>query len=347
MKVAKVFRNGEDVIITADEVLKNRELYKDVEFVDPEEEFRVKFVKDCKGHKGPYFRLYLSKEDYKRLTPERKTRYDIISEQRHLQNGLWHTHWEEKVRPHGKTEYYIKTCGCKSSKYKRTDFYYDEGKTCVEFQHSYIAGDFNERNEFYTREGLNVVWLYDLMKMPVKAIGNGVFELLEDNAKGFFRIAEEPSNLRDYPVFIQVKGGLIYRVDKLERKEIDNELKSTVRLFIPVATFTEDEFVDGIINCRDVFKSKKSIYELWDKSYKMMIVTDGKDTIKITGGNDGEIYKDYRNGQPKYAYVNWYGTHFKPRNNKEYSLKIELAKEKKWRLVHAYEREKCCGTILE
>lgn len=346
MNKALIFKDGDEVIVTAQEVLDNNDFYRDFEFVDPEEKFRVNFIRDCKGHTGPYFRFYLSKEDYIKLSPERKSRYDILADQRHFQEGPWHRYWEEKFKPYGKTEYYVRSSETKS--YKRSDFFYFEGKTCVEFQHSYIANDFEDRNEFYSKEGLNIVWLYDLSKMTVKVNEEGDFEILENNAKGFFRVAEHPNNLKEYPVFIQVKGGIIYRVDELRRKEIDDEKKSTIRLFKPIGTYTEDQFVEGIINCGEEFKSSRfktfglsSIHELWDKRYSVMIVTDGKKEIKITGTKDGSMFCDLDFGAVIYNYVDWYpgANSFQTRNETNYRMKNEESYAKKWKLLKAYYRK--------
>jgi len=346
MDKALIFKDDEERIVTADEVLKNFDDYKDVEFVDPEEEFRVNFIKDCKGHYGPYFRFYLSKEDYKKLTPERKTRYDILADQRHFQEGPWHRYWEEKFSPHGEIEYYVRST--ENKKYKRSDFFYPKGKTCVEFQHSYIANDFEERNDFYSKEGLNIVWLYDLSKMAVKERNDGYFEILENNAKGFFRIAENKKNLEEYPVFIQVKGGIIYRVKELLRKDIDNDLKSTIRLFKPFGTYSEDEFVKAVLNCDDNLKSEhfkstelSSIYDLWNRSYSVMIVTDGEKEIKITGTKDGGMFRKLDSGAIRFSYVDWYwkSKTFKERNVTDYPMSKAEANSKKWKLLKSYFRK--------
>lgn len=346
MRKALLFKDGNEIILSAQQVLDNYETYKYEEFVDPEYEFRVNFIKDCKGHTGPYFRFYLSKEDYSKLSTEKKTKYDILANQRHFQEGPWHRYWEDKFKQYGNIEYYIKAKN--ERKYKRADFFYLNGKTCVEFQHSYIANDFEERNEFYDKEGLNIVWLYDLTMVSVKENNEGYFEILENNAKGFFKVSENQQNLSDYPVFIQVKGGTIYRVKELLRKEIDNKLKSTIRFFKNDGIYTEDEFVKGVIESNTSFKSKKfkekglsSIYDLWDKSYSMIIITDGEKEIKITGTKDGGIFSDLNFGNILFNYVDWLGNSnlFLDRNGKNYRMKKSESNEKKWKLLKAYYRK--------
>lgn len=345
MKFALIFKDNEKKIISATEVLNNMSFYKNCEFIDPEEEFKVIFVKNCKGHYGPYFRLYLSRSDYLKLSPERKDRYDILCKQRHYQESKWHRDWEQKLEPYGKIEHYVKSDI--NNKYKRSDFYYEKGKCCVEFQHSYIANDFENRNEFYSNNGLNIIWLYDLTNMSVKNCYDGYFEILENNAKGFFRIAEKESNLTEYPVFIQVKGNLIYRVKQLLRKDIDNGLNSTIRIFKNSGVYTEDEFITKILNSDSEFKAKyflknelKNIHELWDKDFSLMIVTDGEKEIKITGLKNGEIFRDY-DGNIFYNYVDWFQTSntFRERSKTNYRMKRFDEYSKKWKLLRAYYRK--------
>ncbi|MCR4698520.1 MAG: hypothetical protein K5762_04045 [Bacilli bacterium] len=276
MNKALVFQNGKEEIVTARDVLDNWSIYKNKEFSDPEENFRVKFIKDCKGHKGPYFRLYLSREDYNKLSPERKNRYDILKDQRHYQESAWHNSWEEKFSQYGYTEHYIHIKDCPL--YKRADAYIPEVNTCVEFQHSYIANDFEERNNFYKSAGINIIWLYDLTKQTLKFSENK-HELLENNSNGFFKISEVPDNLKDNYVFIQVRGNKIYRVDELKRKEINNPLQSTIRYFNSSISYSIEEFIQGVITgqfLKENNVSLHSIKDLWDKSYSMMIVNDQK-----------------------------------------------------------------------
>ena len=47
---------------------------KNMHFVDPEYEFRVRFVRGAKNNGGPYFRLYYSYEEYKKKYPDRADR---------------------------------------------------------------------------------------------------------------------------------------------------------------------------------------------------------------------------------------------------------------------------------
>lgn len=353
MRKARLFKNGEPVLVEADQVLAG-EYSRYEDFVDPEYEFRVTFVKDSKGHGGPYFRLYLSREDYNALTPERKTRYDILCEQRHYAESKWHREWEEKCSPFCKKEYYVRG---QDKSYKRADCYCEKSKTAIEFQHSFIAHDFEERCEFYTSLGLNIVWLYDLTMMTVVPKEDGFFEILENNAKGFFRIAEDPANLADYPVFIQVRGGKIYRVAELQRKEIEGDKKSTVRFFKPVSAWDEKSFLDGLESLGEDFRSRayiestepkgKTIAELWDPSYSQMIVRDlvqNKEIVIFASKNgDGDMMREYGEAWLRVAYVTYdektgrwsYNSH-----GNFYSLGKFQQEERKWALLKAVSKTK-------
>ena len=265
---ARLFKNGNNKIVYANEVKEG--LYdRHANFQDIEYEFRVTYVNSAKNHGVPYFKLYLSKDDYRKLSPELRTKYDILCELRHWQNGPWHRSWQDKFNSFCKIEQYIKNMD--TGKYKYADAYYEEKKICIEFQHSYIDSYFEERNEFYNALGIKVVWLYDLTNLEVKNNNDGTYEILEDNAKGFFRIAEKEENLKNSIVLIHAKNKKIYRINELLRKEIKaKELKSTIRCFKPVSIYDEDEFVQRIKNADNKLLNLKveeeadTLYHLWE-----------------------------------------------------------------------------------
>ena len=66
MKYARLFRENEEPILVSSEQVKEGLYSRDEEFVDPEYEYRVRFVKGAKNNGGPYFRLYHSYEEYKK-----------------------------------------------------------------------------------------------------------------------------------------------------------------------------------------------------------------------------------------------------------------------------------------
>lgn len=309
MKTALIFQAGEPLLVTAEEVKSGKYSKDEYEFVDPEYEFKVQFVRGAKNNGGPYFRLYYSYEDYKRLFPERADRYQIVADMRRYQESVWHRNWKDQLSPFCEIEKTIKNPHTK--KYKFADAFYSDSNTVIEIQHSYIALDFEERNKFYADMGMNTVWLYDLSRANVVKTENGVVEILENNANGFFRISENPENLLNHNVFIQTKSKLIYRVKELLRHTVKSELKSTIRYFIPAPTYTEEEFIQAIKNNAffnyqqyskaitsandDKGLGGKSIPELWNKQYSNMIVKDltNGQRILVIGDKSGNIVRNY------------------------------------------------------
>ena len=345
MRTALLFKDDVEATVTAIQI-RDGEYSRYEDFVDPEYQFRVVYVKDSKYHGGPYFRLYFARDYYISMNPERKSQYDILRGQRHYLESQWHRDWEEKLSPFCKIEYIIKN---EQGDRKRADAFYLQGKTAIEFQHSYIDRDFEGRNAFYGSFGCNTVWLYDLTMMNVVDKEDGSFEILENNAKGFFRVAENPANLEDYPVFIQVRGGTIYRVSKLVRKEIQDSRKSTIRFFTPDATFSEEEFVTGIKSQDVIFLSKQyaeslkpkghTLLELWDKNFSQMVAEDmwtGKQIVVFAEDN-GYMMRDFDDPyRIRVAYVTFNEKTGKWIYNAPgtfYTIGVSKQKEKKWRLL--------------
>ena len=180
---ARLFVEGERKFVTPEEYL-NQYAQRGYELTDPDSEFSVKCVRNCKGGYGPYFKLYLSLDDYEKLSSDRKTAWDILSNQRHYIDGRWHRKWEGVFSSFCQKEKTIKNeeTGIR----KRADAFFEEGKTVIEFQHSYIGDDFEVRSTHYSSLGLNMVWLCDLTKGSVLPRDDGTYEVLEDNAKPFF-----------------------------------------------------------------------------------------------------------------------------------------------------------------
>ena len=338
MKKALLFREDrEPILVTAEEV-KEGKYRRDSEFVDPEYEFKVQFVRGARNNGGPYFRLYYSYEEYKKLYPDRASRYEIVANMRRYQESEWHRAWKEKMRDFCVIEKSIKHPSTK--KWKIADVFYEKTQTCIEFQHSYIALDFEERNKFYSDLSIDTIWLYDLPKANVREDDQGNIEILEDNARGFFRIAENPNNLKNYRVYIQVKIGEIYRVTELLRRESSNEKKSTIRYFVPVEAYTEQGFINAIKNndfkiIRDIGaerneKQPKSIQELWDKPYKWMILknVETEKIIYINCNHRGDIYRDFSTDCIRYKYVNDEKSF--PSSKKDYPLSHQEEKKAVW-----------------
>jgi len=337
MNEARIFKDNRSTVVKARDVLSGA-ISKENEFVDLEYEFRVIFVKSAKNNGSPYFRLYLSREDYKRLSKEQKSKYDILCEMRNLKESPWHREWKDKLKAFCSIEKTIRNI--KTNQCKRADAFCEESNTCIELQHSYIANDFEERNAFYSRLGINIIWLYDLTKSNVKKINENVYEILENNAKGFFKISEIESNLFDWPIFIQSKDGFIYEIKKLERKSIDDELKSTIRQFSPIEIFSESEFFEFIKNYKNNSNKPCSIRELWKQKFSCMVVEDTYtgNQLLITGRYDGTIYRDFQYDCILYQFVVFENPTYKIKGNNEYPMSKEEEESKKWILLYGYVR---------
>ena len=78
MKYALLFRENEENVLVSAEDIQNGKYSRCDEFVDPEYEFKVQYVKGARNNGGPYFRMYYSYEEYKCMCPDRKTRYEIL-----------------------------------------------------------------------------------------------------------------------------------------------------------------------------------------------------------------------------------------------------------------------------
>ena len=347
MDEALLFQNGEKILVKAAEVLEGRYDYHGNQFVDPEYEFRVSFVKAAKGQGKPYFRLYYSYADYKRLFPDRADRYKIVANMRRYDESRWHKHWKELFRPFCTIEKYIKNPT--TNQWKFADAFYASTHTCIEFQHSYIAFVYEERNAFYNALGVNTIWLYDLTEATIRD-ENGIIEILEDNSKGFFRVSEKPENLKTHPVYIQVKGGLIYRVHELLRREINSELKSSIRYFIPSEVFTEEEFVLAVkeehIHAKSTKNDKLSyLYELWKPEFTCMVVQrDGEEAqLLFNAVRHGEMYRSYKDNMLQYKYVTCHEENgvikFIVNLNKDYSLSPAKESSRSWRIITYKERQ--------
>ena len=345
MKTALLFRENEEPIEVSAEEVRDGLYSRYEEFVDPEYEFKVQFVKGARNNGGPYFRLYYSYEEYKKLYPDRASRYEIVANMRRYEESAWHKMWKENVSSFCVTEKCIKNMV--TNKRRFADAFYKETQTCIEFQHSYIALDFEERNAFYSELSINTIWLYDLPRANVRIDEDGTIEILEDNARGFFRISENPENLKRHRVYIQVKSGMIYRVSELLRRDSSTEQKSTIRYFVPTEIYTKKEFIDAIrLNTIPVISNDSAIEncvcpkvleELWDSKYLWMTVknTENGDLICINRNHVDDMYRDFSTGCIKYVYVDdKYGYQTSARK-KEYQLSHQNEKRPIWIFVTA------------
>lgn len=293
MKTALIFRNNEEPIEVTAEDVKNGLYSRDTQFVDTKYEQKVQYVCRAKNNGGPYFRLYISYEDYKNMYPDRPSREDFLKFKRRFSETQWHQEWKNKFSHFCEIEKHIKNH--ETNKWKYADAFYSKTQTCIEFQHSYIAMDFEKRNEFYSNLSIDTVWLCDLPYAEDKNAADGNIEILEDNTWGFFRISENPDNLLNHKVYIQVKSGKIYRVKELLRRESSTELKSTIRYFVPTEIYTENEFIEAVKTNR-IGSFAKTLHELWSARYKWMIVKniETNKTIFINCNNKNEMYRNFK-----------------------------------------------------
>ncbi|MCR5353941.1 MAG: hypothetical protein K6D98_06530 [Clostridiales bacterium] len=336
MKTALVFSNGKRVLVTAEEVKNGKYPPSEFEFVDPEYEFKVQFVRGAKNNGGPYFRFYYSYEEFKKLFPDKADLYKTILQQSSLQESLWHKKWKEAFKPFCEIEKTV--YNRKIGKYKIADAFYGRYGICIEFQHSYIALDFEERNKFYGDLGIPVIWLFDLPKAAVHHNESGYVEILEDNTKGFFRISEKADNLLKYPVYIQVKSGMIYRVEELQRLETKSEKKSTIRVFNPTEVYTPEEFIDAVYSNKwkqtIIHPFLMPLHKLWRNNYTSMYVLDvvKNEIIMVNRDHKGEIFrKDH--GCIIYRYVN---PDTKTPKDGEYYLSHADENALRWRFISCH-----------
>ncbi len=276
MQKARLFYNGEDIIVTAEEVL-NGMYDRSAEFVDAEyPEYRVRFVSSSKCRKGetigiPYFRLYYSYEQYKSLYPDRADKYEMVANMRHVQESEWHLGWKAKVSSFCDIEKYFVI----DKKRRFADAFNPITNTCIEFQHSYASKEFEDRNVFYSSLGMKMIWLFHLPKAVVIAAEDGNFEILEDNARGFFRAAYESDfEFKNVKVYIQVKSRHIYKVSKLFRRENTIEGMTATRLYFSQEGDWDEEGCLNVIKMgcddHDSMEEARTISQLWNNDYKYL-----------------------------------------------------------------------------
>lgn len=352
MKEAKIFGEQSNRLVKAIDIKMGKES-KNHQFVDPEYEFKVTYVNGAKNNGAPHFRLYLSHDDYLKLTPERKTKFDILKGMNHFAESEWHKSWSDKFSSFAKIEKYIPNPETK--KYKRADVYYEEANLVIELQHSYISNDFVARNNFYSILGLNTIWLFDLTRASTNEKEN-IIEILEDNARGFFKVIEECGDLSNYYVYIQTKNKQIYRVKQLKRKEIENDLKSTIRYFEKEQNYSPEEFVSQIkYKNKEIYQDKtdpldadnNTLYDIYQicnskklKSITVKRMTDGEIIRVYRDDNTGMMSENFKDGKIGVHYCekqSYYG-HYKIKNNTFYSLSKYDAGRPIWKFIELKEK---------
>lgn len=328
MKFAYLFKDTDIPIRVSAQEVKEGKYDKKSEFIDAIcKEFRVQFVRGARNNGGPYFRLYYSYEDFKKLHPDRADRYQILANMWHFAESEWHRKWKENMSEFCNIEKYIKNND--TGKWKFADAFYEKTNTCIEFQHSYISSDFEKRNNFYSELKIKTVWLYNLPTAETRESDYGIIELLENNAKGFFRISENPDNLKNNRVYIQVKSGMIYRVKELFRRHSHTNYQSTIRYFVPTEVYTEEEFIKALKhNTIGTYECGKTLKELWSSDYSWMIVRniENNNAICINRNHRGEMFRDFDTDCIKYVYMdNKCGKFSAKRKNIHLAMRTKIA----------------------
>ena len=216
----------------------------------------------------------------------------------------------------------------------------------VEFQHSAISLDeFNERNEFYTKLGYKVIWVFDL----TEEIENG--RLAENGYEYYYKWAHARKLFREMN-FEEIKATVYFQMSNTDEEGVGviervKEVHDCGRLIKtdPKCTFSIKEFVDSISsNSKDLFEKPKApdsirncktIIDLWKSSYSTMIIANNYTSqVFFVFGKDGNIIRDIRTHKIrcKYAFKDSTG-YFKSKGD-FYSIQDE--EKKIWSLIYAY-----------
>lgn len=353
MDKALLFKNKK--LVNASEVEEGL-ISKEEEFIDIEENFKVVFVKRSIDNKKAHFRYLVSKDEYLKLSEDKKILYDfLVSSFKHKEEDEWYKSWIDKFSHFAKTNFYIKNE--ETNKHKFADVFIKENNLCIELEKNYIRNYFDEKNLFFSSLGYKTIWLFDLTNKEIKKIKNNYIEILEGKSKAFFNLMDETRSFKDFHVFIQTKDKMIYKVERLEENNSSNNSNinvnksySKIRRFKYMISFNEDSFIKAIKdNNKDLFIKESvyigSIYDLWDDKYKAMVVENifnNKETIIIYGDDNGYMYRDFKYFKISYKYVTFFKNSGKwfINSNKFYNLNEEKAKRKEWKLLGFKKRER-------
>lgn len=217
------------------------------------------------------------------------------------------------------------------------------GDVVVEFQHSSISVDeFRDRNDFYTKCGYKVIWVFDL----IDELENGRITMDERNdyrfhwsyVKKFFREVE--LNNEKTIVFFQFytndekcEDSCLERVSRaynfFKTFYTDKSCCLTINDFVKKVKETPEFFFDKKVirevtlnqsNSVRYVQGGKTLFELWKKNFSYMIVynlEDGQEMLihgkdgnmcRLGGKSYGEIIGKYskRNYDGSYYYSSYY-----------------------------------------
>ena len=300
MKTALLIDSDEGRLVSASDVLNNFDNPHSLEFCDPEYQFRVCFVKDSKGHGGPYFRLLYGISDFSEKFPDKANLYGAVSELHHMSDDEWVKNHKERVKNIFETDKFIKNG---IGLYRFADICIKNPDIVMELRKSFTDYDFEDRNRFFESLGYKAIWLYDLSWYEVKPNFEGEFEITDFPDGGFLKISENKVNLLSNYVFIEAKDGNIYRITNLYRKVIDD--KNSVTAFRTEEVYTWNEFIETIKKDK-LQGTYRKLSELLDVGYKSITVhkaNDDKNIFrKIEIDCDGNFVMDENTGLIKFMY---------------------------------------------
>ena len=281
--------------------------------------------------------LLIQKKGQKRIhhfahyNPRGKGEYSKCTDRWNYDKTEWHMEWQNRF-PKECIEYVV------SDGHKKHFADVLINQTVIEFQHSSISYEaFIERNDFYSRCGYKVIWVFDISDAwndkKIEDYAHGGYKWL--NPKKVFRqmdIKEEKAT-----VFFQ------FDYDDSENEYVLEKVTANYNYFKTFYTDIDNslsikEFVDAVINDNiNIHKKKyippkeelrieggKTVYELCDSSYSGIIVKNlSDDSIRVI---------DIFNGSPQKINYNVVGYYAKKQQYNDY---YDINRTRKYAVWHA------------
>lgn len=258
-----------------------------------------------------------------------KKNYVPCSDKWHYDKTDWHIQWQKRFSD----ESYEKVLEFEGKKHIADVLV---GDIVIEFQHSNISiEEFRDRNEFYTKCGYKVIWIFDL----IEEYNNGrirldewkdncyhwtyvkklfrELELEKEKAILFFQSSDEEENIDEAACLEKVSKSY----DDFKIFYTDSRCWLTINEFVKKAKEAPNGFfIEKAIKKLSQeqitsVKDGKTIFELWNRNYSGMIVQNlcnGKEMV--INGKDGEMYRSdhhpYGNIVGKYSNRNYDGSYY-------------------------------------
>ena len=234
--------------------------------------------------------------------------YGSCSDKWHYDKTDWHIQWQKMFAD----ECYEKVLEFEGKKHIADVLI---GDIVIEFQHSNISiEEFRDRNEFYTKCGFKVIWIFDMIEecdngkilldersencyywTYVKKLFREI-ELKNEKAILFFQFSNEKENMDEATCIEKVSKSY----NHFRKFYTDNDYWLTINDFIKkVKESPAWFFVEKTINKPTQeqiklieLKGGNTIFELWKKNYSGMIVQNlFSNEEMLISGSDGEIYR--------------------------------------------------------